>query len=50
VTAKEEMDPLKKEVRIVITGSKKGKATVEWHYETADGKVGGSQGIEVAFE
>ena len=37
-------------VRVVITGAKKGKGTVDWAYETANGIVGGHKGLEVEFE
>jgi hypothetical protein len=37
-------------VRVVISGAKKGKAKVEWEYETANGRVGGHKGLEIEIE
>jgi hypothetical protein len=38
------------EVRIIIDAAKKGKVTVEWRYETPNGKVGGHKGLEIEIE
>jgi hypothetical protein len=43
-------ETVKGKVRIVITTSKKGKATVDWHYETASGRIGGHKGLDIEVE
>jgi len=47
---KVKVQPAVGEMWLVINGSKKSKAKVEWQYATVTGRVGGHKGLEIEFE